>query len=134
MTHILPPVQVLLILNLITLQILAGKNTCVASVSNQNPLILKQSLFPQPIYTISQIVHTSQADVVMLEAGHDQGLRTGMFLKIQRNQTPIGEIQLVAVEQKKSAALIIKLTKNQILRPGDIAQIKTLKISKTSSL
>ena len=71
---------------------------------------------------------TRTADVVLLGAGFDAGLRQGMVFSVTRAGNKIAEIVLIDLRPRASAALIVQLTPGQQIRSGDTATVKTLKV------
>jgi len=71
---------------------------------------------------------TRVADVVLLGAGFEAGLRQGMVFSITRSGVKIAEVILVELRPRASAAIIIKLIPGQTIRSGDTANVKTLKV------
>ncbi len=70
---------------------------------------------------------TRTADLVLLGAGFDAGLRQGMVCRITRSAVVIGEVLLADLRSNCSAALILNLAPGQSIRAGDVAAIKVLK-------
>ncbi len=71
---------------------------------------------------------TRVADVVLLGAGFEAGLRQGMVFSITRSGVKIAEVVLVELRPRASAAIIINLLPGQTIRSGDTANVKTLKV------
>jgi hypothetical protein len=71
---------------------------------------------------------TRVADVVLLGSGFEAGLRQGMVFSITRAGSKIGEVVLVELRPRASAALIVLLLPGQTIRSGDTATVKTLKV------
>ena len=71
---------------------------------------------------------TRVADVVLLGAGFEAGLRQGMVFSITRAGSKIAEVVLVELRPRASAALILHLLPGQTIRSGDTATVKTLKV------
>lgn len=71
---------------------------------------------------------TRVADVVLLGAGFEAGLRQGMVFSVVRGGEAIAEIVLVDLRPRASAALILQLSPGQSIRAGDTATVKTLKV------
>lgn len=67
------------------------------------------------------------ADLIMLDAGFDAGLRMGMVCRVKRGTTEIAEVLLVDIRASHSAALIASNMPRQSIRPGDSVSVKTLK-------
>ena len=73
-------------------------------------------------------VHATRvADIVLLGAGFEAGLRQGMVCRITRGNSDIAEVLLVDLRPRAGAALILQVTPGQSIRSGDIATVKTLK-------
>lgn len=70
---------------------------------------------------------TPVADIVLLGAGFDRGLRQGMVCRVDRAGVEIAEVLLVELRPASSAALIVTLATGQSIRPGDLARLKILK-------
>jgi hypothetical protein len=70
---------------------------------------------------------TRVADLVLLGAGFEAGLRQGMVCRISRGAAEIAEVVLVDLRPRAGAALILQLAPGQSIRPGDVATVKTLK-------
>ena len=70
---------------------------------------------------------TRVADLVLLDAGFDAGLRQGMLCRLTRGGREIAEVLLVDLRPHHSAALIVSVMPRQQIRPGDAAQLKTFK-------
>ncbi|MET0261804.1 MAG: hypothetical protein ABW223_02815 [Rariglobus sp.] len=71
---------------------------------------------------------TRIADVVLLGAGFEAGLRQGMVFNVVRGGTEIAEIVLVELRPRAGAALILQLAPGQSIQAGDTATVKTLKV------
>lgn len=67
------------------------------------------------------------ADLVLLGAGFDAGLREGMVCRVTRGAEAIAEILLVELRPACSSALIVSVSPGQAIRAGDRASIKILK-------
>ena len=73
-------------------------------------------------------VHPTRiADLVMLDAGFEAGLRPGMICHIMRGDREIAEVILVQIRPNHSAALIANIGPRQAIRVGDSARIKLLR-------
>jgi hypothetical protein len=77
---------------------------------------------------VHSIVTDAPADLVLIRAGHDNGLRNGMTLRVSRNGHPVGELLLVELRRQAAAALILSLEPNQTIQPGDTLALKLVKI------
>ena len=71
---------------------------------------------------------TRTADLVLVGAGFEAGLRQGMVCRITRGNQTIGEIQLVELRNRAGAALILRLEPGQSIHVGDLATVKVLKV------
>jgi len=83
-----------------------------------------------PVGAVAQVAAVQEgaiADVVVLGAGFDAGLRRGMVCRIAREGTQIGEVLLVDLRSASSAALILSLSPKQSIRSGDVVFVKILK-------
>ena len=69
--------------------------------------------------TILAIESLSLADVVIIEAGYENGYRGGMPCTVFRAGRPIAEILLVEVRPQISAATIESLVPGYSIEPGD---------------
>ncbi len=67
------------------------------------------------------------ADLVVLGAGFDAGLRRGMVFRVARGGVEVGELLLVELRQSCSAALIVSLAPRQSIAVGDSVAVKILK-------
>lgn len=70
---------------------------------------------------------TRVADLVMLGAGFDAGLRQGMVCRVTRGSLEVAEILLVDLRPSCAAALIVSVAPRQSIRAGDTASIKVIK-------
>ena len=88
-------------------------------------LVDTRSVEAAPVVSVRS---TRVADVVLLGAGFDAGLRQGMVFTVVRSGVQIAEIVLVDLRPRASAALILQLAPDQSIRAGDTATVKTLKV------
>lgn len=79
--------------------------------------------------TVAGFQATRIADLVLLDRGHDAGLRQGMHCYITRGGAKIAEILLVDLRPSSASALIVGQTYPQSIQLGDAVSVK---ISKTS--
>jgi hypothetical protein len=75
---------------------------------------------------VDQIVRTSEADLVILDAGQESGLRQGMVCVVIRDGAKLGEILLVDLRLRSASALILDLQPGQALQSGDPVAVKTV--------
>ena len=80
-----------------------------------------------PAAAVAAVQPTRVADLVLLDGGHNAGLRQGMVCRISRGTTEIAEVLLVDLRPTCSAALILSVAPRQSIRAGDTASIKVLK-------
>jgi hypothetical protein len=67
------------------------------------------------------------ADLVLLDAGFDAGLRQGMVCLVTRGGLEVAEVLLVELRPSNSAALIVSASPRQAIRLGDTVRIKLIK-------
>lgn len=79
---------------------------------------------------VDQIVHLLPADLVILDAGFESGLRQGMVCTVNRAGLTIGELLLVDLRPRAASALILDLVSNQSLQTGDSVVVKTVSSKK----
>jgi hypothetical protein len=79
---------------------------------------------------ISRLQSTLSADLVLIDAGHDAGLRQGMVCAASRDGSTIAEILLVDIRPRASCALILDLKSGATLRSGDSVAVKTVSSKK----
>jgi hypothetical protein len=70
---------------------------------------------------------TRVADLVLLDAGFNAGLRQGMVCRVARSGLEIAEVLLVEIRPQHSAALIVSVAPRQAIRAGDSVHLKLLK-------
>jgi hypothetical protein len=75
---------------------------------------------------ISRIVSVSAADLVVLDAGFEAGLRPGMVCSVAREDKIVGELLLVDLRPRVASALILDLFSGLGLQPGDRVVVKTV--------
>jgi hypothetical protein len=88
-------------------------------------LVANRSVEAAPVVAVQA---TRVADIVLLGAGFEAGLRQGMVFNISRAGQDIAEIVLVELRPRAGAALILELSPGQSIRAGDVATVKTLKV------
>ncbi len=88
-------------------------------------LVANRSIEAAPVVAVQA---TRVADVVLLGAGFEAGLRQGMVFNVTRAGAEIAEVVLVELRPRASAALIVQLAPGQSIRAGDTATVKTLKV------
>jgi hypothetical protein len=75
---------------------------------------------------VTQIGRTPVADLVVLDAGLEAGLRQGMICIVTRGGEKIGELQLVDLRPQASNAVILDIKAGQSLLKGDQVAVKTV--------
>ena len=80
-----------------------------------------------PVASVVAVEPSRVADLVMLNAGFNAGLRQGMVCRLSRGPTEVAEVVLVDLRPTCSAALILNVAPKQSIRAGDVAAIKVLK-------
>lgn len=75
---------------------------------------------------VTQIAPAAAADLVVLDAGHEAGLRQGMVCVATRDGELVGEVLLVDLRPRVASALILDLAPARFLRAGDQVQVKTV--------
>ncbi|CAM3023946.1 hypothetical protein [Rariglobus hedericola] len=88
-------------------------------------LVASRSVEAAPVVAVQA---TRVADVVLLGAGFEAGLRQGMVFSVVRDGIEVAEIVLVDLRPRASASLILQLAPGQSIRAGDTATVKTLKV------
>jgi hypothetical protein len=75
---------------------------------------------------ITQVVSASSADLVVLGVGYEAGFRQGMICNVTRGSEKLGELVLVDLRPRVASALIVNLTPDRSLQPGDTVIVKTV--------
>jgi hypothetical protein len=76
---------------------------------------------------VAAVQPSGVADLILLDAGFDAGLRLGMVCRVTRSGTDIAEVLLVEIRPGHCAALIASVAPQQSIRPGDAVAIKAVK-------
>lgn len=74
---------------------------------------------------VVRVASLSVADLVLLDAGYESGLRQGMVCSVSRDSELIGELLLVDLRQNSASAVITALSGHSV-RPGDQVAVKTV--------
>jgi hypothetical protein len=74
---------------------------------------------------VVRVANLPVADLVLLDAGYESGLRQGMVCSISRGSEMIGELLLVDLRLNAANALITDLSGHSV-RPGDQVAVKTV--------
>lgn len=93
------------------------------------PAFVKESIYSPNAATVSTVVSSLAADVVILDGGLEQGMRLGMVCRIHRGAQSIGELIIIESRSDRSAGLILELVDDSTIQAGDIARVKTLQNS-----
>lgn len=93
------------------------------------PAFVKESIYSPNAATVSTVVSSLAADVVILDGGLEQGMRLGMVCRVTRGFNSIGELIIIESRSDRSAGLILDLVDDATIQAGDIARIKTLQNS-----
>lgn len=80
-----------------------------------------------PLATIVGLKAARVADLVLVNAGHDAGLRQGMVCEVARGGRQVAQILLVELRRDFCAALIVNVGSQGAIRAGDTVQAKVLK-------
>lgn len=75
---------------------------------------------------ISRIASLPSADLVVLDAGFEAGLREGMVCSVTRGGESLGELLLVDLRPRAATALIFDLASGRSLQSGDTVAVKTV--------
>lgn len=75
---------------------------------------------------IAFIEATSAADLVVLDAGFEAGLRQSMVCQVSRAGETLGKVLLVELRSSASTALILNLTAGRSLQLGDVVTVQTV--------
>jgi DUF917 family protein len=75
---------------------------------------------------ILKIEKTSVADLVVLDAGYEAGLRQSMVCQVTRSGEALGKLLLVELSHQTATALILNLNTGRSLLSGDIVTVQTV--------
>lgn len=75
---------------------------------------------------VSRVASLPSADLVVLDAGFEAGLREGMVCTVARGGEIFGELLLVELRSTASTALILDLASGRSLQSGDSVAVKTV--------
>jgi hypothetical protein len=79
---------------------------------------------------ITRVANTTAADLVLIDAGREAGLRQGMVCVATRDGEKIGELLLVDLRPRAASALILDLDSGRSFQPGDFVAVKTVSSKK----
>jgi hypothetical protein len=93
------------------------------AVAARAGISVERSVGAAPIVRIATL---PEADLVVLGAGLEVGLRQGMVCSVLRRDEQIAEVLLVDMRPRAATALILALAPGRTLQPGDVATVKTV--------
>lgn len=96
-----------------------------SAVTLSAALVDTHSVEAAPVISVRS---TRVADIVLLGAGLNAGLRQGMVCRITRGNADVAKVVLVELGLRSSAALILQLYPGQSIQTGDVATVQTLKV------
>jgi hypothetical protein len=108
---------------------LFGALVAGSAVRAEVPAFVKESIYSPNAATVSTVVPSLAADIVILDGGLGQGMRLGMVCRVTRGFNKIGELIIIESRSDRSAGLILDLVDDAIIQAGDIARVKTLQNS-----
>ena len=108
---------------------LLGMLLAGSAVRAEVPAFVKESIYSPNAATVSSVVPSLAADVVVLNGGLEQGMRLGMVCRVSRGFNSIGELIIIESRSDRSAGLILGLVDDATIQAGDIARVKTLQNS-----
>lgn len=85
------------------------------------------TLYPDNQGIVKSIKSQGSYDLVIINGGSASGFRAGMLITIAQGSWQ-SELQLVAVEADRSAAIILNLADGDSINAGDVVRIKTRRI------
>ena len=109
--------------------LLFGVLALASPVCANIPAFVSESIYSSNKATVSMVDSNLAADLVILDGGLEQGLRLGMVCRVERGVKSIGELIIIESGSNCSAALILNLTDNLTIQPGDSVRINTLQNS-----
>jgi len=98
-------------------------------VCAEAPDFIQGSIYSSNKAKVSTVESSLAVDLVILDGGLEQGFRLGMVCLIERGTQSIGELIIIQSNSNCSAALILDLADNSIIRSGDNVRIKTFQTS-----
>ena len=79
---------------------------------------------------ITRVAGAPAADLVLIDAGYEAGLRQGMVCVATRDGEKLGELLLVDLRSRVASALILDLKSGRSLQSGDSVAVKTVSSKK----
>ncbi|MGF1451573.1 MAG: hypothetical protein ACFB21_05805 [Opitutales bacterium] len=110
--------------------LLSALLTAVDAHGQSEPPFVYEPVLPSAETTVFGVASTEIADVVLLEAGLDQGFRSGALCQVFNGPDAIAEIILVEVRTDRAAGLITALTANQTIESGDTVRLKATSLAR----
>ncbi len=89
------------------------------------PGFVAETLHSPNAAPVAEVISSAAADIVIIDGGLEQGLRLGMVCRVIRGFSEVGELIIIESRSNRSAALILQLSENSFIQPGDLARIKT---------
>jgi len=82
-----------------------------------------------PNGTVLAVQAERAADLIVVDGGFENGFLQGLNCTVSRAGAFVAEIKLVALRDRASAGIILKLEKGKSIRPGDQVVAELLKQS-----
>jgi len=95
------------------------------AADTDHPRWVQETIEPTNRAHIARMLE-GHADVVVLDSGYYQGFRDGVVCLVQRGNTPVARLMVVATEENRCAALITNLPPDVIIVPGDEVRVSVL--------
>lgn len=73
---------------------------------------------------ISAVLPGAEADLVVIEGGHAQGLRPGMVCGVLRSGRAVARLVVAESRETRSVALVLALAAGESILPGDLAEAR----------
>lgn len=99
--------------------VLGGWLMTAESLSAERPAFVATYTVDLRPLEVLAVEALSLADIVVLNGGYEDGYRAGMVCQVFRFGRPVGELLVVSVRPRHSAATIQSLTENMTIQPGD---------------
>lgn len=114
---------------LLAAALLAGCAATDRGAAPENPATLdSRESFSDSRTRVGRVIRVEQgehADWVLLDAGYERNVRTGMNITVRRQGKAIASLVVAETTARTAAALILDLTPNQTVQAGDSAHITT---------
>lgn len=79
---------------------------------------------------ITRVAKLPAADLVVLDAGFEAGLRQGMVCTVKRDGEVVGELLVADLRPSAATALILDISSGRSLQSGDLVAVKTVSFRK----